>query len=99
MFLGGFDKRRVRVAPVAQLRRADDGQAAMAGVHALRTDRRAVIIGKPGGAQLAEAAPGLERVHQLSHERRTPAARAVTRIGGAGVHTEEREKRFEVGHA
>jgi hypothetical protein len=81
------------------LRRADDREPAVAGVHALGADRRAVRLGKPGRAQLAEVAAGLERVHQLADERRAPAPRAAAGVAGAGVHAKSGQKRCKIGHA
>src|SRR4051812_2193727 len=84
--------RPAKCAPGAALRRAcDDGERALGHVHALRGDRRALRLGQLGQAELADAAPVLELVHQLACERDPVAAGAARRVSGAAARLEAQD--------
>src|SRR5215210_4693609 len=67
-------------APGALRRAADDGEPALAGMHALGAHREAALLRQPREAEVAERATAVELVQAFACERRATAFAA----GGGG---------------
>src|SRR4051794_11358103 len=76
----------------------DDGERAVAHVHARRRDRRALRLGQLDEAELAHDAAGLELVHQLARERDPAARRAAGPVGVAVARPAAEHGRKMTGH-